>query len=127
MGSGCRSQAESSSVWFRSFESQFSSFVGNIHVRGDPIEVYDSYRKKLRKVFPVFVFAFADTPARRSWNLTIGATGFSGCDKCGIRGTRSLPDDVEIGWTAFIGYKRPCEAVVLNADKKVSPVVLLVY
>lgn len=66
------------------------------------------------------MFAFADTPARRSWNLTVGNTGARGCDKCGIIGTRVLSDGSELNWTAFLGYSEPCTASVLMADKTVG-------
>lgn len=93
--------------------------VGETLVRGAPIRVWDSHRKKYRLVFPVLVFAFADTPARRSWALTIGHTGFRGCDKCSIKGIRKLPDGTTLGWTAFCGYYRECHAAVLEEGAKV--------
>ena len=96
------------------------STAGNFVVRGAPITVWDSHRQVERKVFPILVFAFADTPARRTWALTTGHSGNSGCDKCFIRGVRELPDGTPLGWSAFCGYYRECPAVYLEPDPVVS-------
>lgn len=93
---------------------------GNIRITGAPIKVWDSHRKKWRSVFPVLVFAYADTPARRGWALTTGHTGRSGCDKCGIRGIRILPGGIQLNWTAFAGFHHPCPAMVFYPQPKVS-------
>lgn len=93
--------------------------TGNITVSGEPIKVWDSYRRQYREVFPILVFAFADTPARRGWALTTGHTGFRGCDKCGIRGVRTLSSGVKLNFTAFCGY---CEKVPVLARDALNKV-----
>lgn len=100
--------------------SHCPSTTWNFVVRGAPITVWDSHRQVERKVFPILVFAFADTPARRSWALTTGHSGNSGCDKCFIRGVRELPDGTPLRWSAFCGYYRECPAVYLEPDPVVS-------
>lgn len=92
--------------------------AGNRTFSGKPIRVWDSHKKKWRQVYPIFLFAFADTPARRMWALTTGHTGNRGCDKCGLRGLRLLPDGFKLGWSAWAGFCSPCEAMILNKDKK---------
>lgn len=98
-------------------EDTFAS--GKTQIRGNPIMVWDSFRKRWRKVFPVLVFAYADTPARRGWAMTTGHTGKSGCDKCGIRGVRKLPGGIVLTWTAFAGYFGKCPALLFGAKSKV--------
>lgn len=78
--------------------------AGEVTVTGEPITVFDAHRRVYRKVYPVLVFAYADTPARRGWLLTCGASGRSGCDKCGIRGVRTLSDGTALTATRFLGY-----------------------
>lgn len=90
-------------------------------VHGVPIIVWDSHKNKHRKVYPILVFAFADTPARRSWALTTGHTGFRGCDKCGLIGFRQVTEEVTLKWTAFAGYCNKCRAVVLPPGSEVHP------
>ena len=80
---------------------------------GAPVTVYDSYRDVQRRVFPILVFAYADTPARRGWLLTCGASGRSGCDKCGTRGVRVLWDGTPLSTTRFLGFKGPTAALKL--------------
>lgn len=83
---------------------------GRVFVEGDAIEFFDIHRQKTRKVFPIFVFAFADTPARRGWLLTTGHNSKSGCDKCGLRSTKTLPNGAPIGFPGFTAYTAPAEA-----------------
>ena len=74
----------------------------------------DSHRNVDREVYPVLVFAFADTPARRGWALTCGHSGRSGCDKCGIRGVKILPSGQELSSVSFLGYCEPAPALYLK-------------
>lgn len=98
---------------------------GSIVVRGNPIRVYDSYRKRFRDVFPVFACAFADTPARRGWLLTTGHTSQSGCDRCGLRSVRTLPCGTPLDFNGFTGYTHPELARVFNKDTNVRPLALI--
>ena len=88
-------------------------------MNGTPIKVFDSFRRVWRWVYPVLVFAYADTPARRAWALTCGHTGRSGCDKCGIRGVRVLPSGEIVSFTVFVGYAGPTAAMVYDEAKHV--------
>lgn len=106
-------------MYHRCALSASAAFTGNIRVKGTPIRVWDSHRNSWRYVYPILVFAFADTPARRRWALTTGHTGKSGCDKCGIRGFRLLPSGIELNWTAFMGYSSPCPVLLFDAESKV--------
>lgn len=96
-----------------------NAIAGKVTVTGKPVKVWDSYRDMYRYVHPVLVFAYADTPARRSWLLGCGHTGRSGCDKCGIRGVRELTSGVPLGNTCFLGYSGSTLALVYDADKNV--------
>lgn len=88
-------------------------FAGNVTVTGDAFTIWDSFRQRERRVHPVLMFAFADTPARRCWALTCGHSGRSGCDKCGIRGTKdpSAGED-DSNPTVFAGYSRDTPALL---------------
>ena len=68
------------------------------------ILVWDSHRQTTRRVLPLLVLAFADTPARRAWALTCGHTGRSGCDKCGVRSVRQGPHGEVYSSACFGGY-----------------------
>jgi len=93
--------------------------AGNVMLRGEPIEVWDPHRQRHRRVVPLLVAAFADTPARRAWALTTGHTCRSGCDKCGLRSTRLLPDGTGINFSAFLGYAALTNALVYDETTKV--------
>lgn len=60
----------------------------------------------------MIILAFADTPARRSWAMTCGHSGRSGCDKCFIRG------DVREGQrhVTFGGYVDAAPAALFSDD-----------
>lgn len=88
---------------------------------GETIKVWDCYRNRYRQVAPVLAYAYADTPARRGWALTSGHTSRSGCDKCGLRSTRVLPNGDTITSSAFCGYTAPATALVYDEDEQVHP------
>lgn len=92
---------------------------GKFFIRGTPIKVFDSYRRCHREVFPIFVLAFADTPARRGWLLSTGHTSRSGCDKCGIRSVRKLPGGGTLDFNGFAGYTAAVPAKVYDSDDEV--------
>lgn len=94
---------------------------GGFRVTGCPIEVFDCHRRRNRYVYPIFVFAFADTPARRGWLLTTGHTSKSGCDRCGLVSTRTLPCGTQIGFNGFTGYTAPTRARYWDDNLGVCP------
>ena len=59
---------------------------------------------QFRKVVPLLVMAFADTPARATWALTCGHSGRSGCDKCSMPSTRTLADGTIIHYNIYRAY-----------------------
>lgn len=86
---------------------------------GKGVEVWDSHRKQHRTVLPILVVAYADTPARRGWALTCGHTSRSGCDKCGLRSTRVLPNGDPISFSAFLGYDALTNGMVYDRETQV--------
>jgi hypothetical protein len=86
-------------------------------VSKDTLHVWDSFRQRRRKIVPILTLAFADTPARRAWNLTCGHCGRSGCDKCGIRGTRVVDEDGNgFGPTRFLGCASDAPTLSFNLE-----------
>lgn len=88
-------------------------------VEGSCIKVWDSHRNVYRFVKPVVVVAYADTPARRGWALTCGHTSRSGCDKCGLRSTRTMFDGTETPTNVFTGYIANAKALVFDVQQGV--------
>lgn len=104
---------------FKEHEPVGGTVDGKPCVHGSGIRVWDPFRQRVREVFPVFMFAIADTPARKCWLLTTSHNSRSGCDKCGIRSGRELPGGYITGYQAFAGYGEKTTAVDYDADKQV--------
>jgi hypothetical protein len=51
---------------------------------------------------------------RRAWALTCGHSGRTGCDKCGLRSTRRVPDGTEYSSNCFGGYSARAPTVTFD-------------
>lgn len=99
--------------------SKENRHAGNIQVACRGVQVWDCQRNGYRRVLPILVVAYADTPARRGWLLSCGATCRSGCDKCGIRSTRTLPNGEKLSFSAFLGYEALTNGMVYDEADRV--------
>lgn len=91
-------------------------------MEGNSISVWDSHAGKSKQVYPVLVYAFGDTPARRGWLLGTSHVSRSGCDRCGVRSVRELPSGIPTMSSAFAGYKDPAPALKWNLASRVCGV-----
>ena len=109
-------QAAQPTGWCKQAERRLcADHAGNNNIT---VQVHsESGEIHFRKVVPLLVMAFADTPARATWALTCGHSGRSGCDKCFMPSTRMLADGTQIHFNIYRAYVDAVLAYVYAGDR----------